>query len=531
MFPLLISPFPRAAGAAWFSVLLALLLANSSNGAIPASTTTTNNGGGMRRLRRASAVQIPDLTPPAATATAGNNNIITQHKFVINDATGFAQIEDELEEFFFDEVFRRLDASLSYPMMSMSYDFGGGGHHRGESSSGDGDHSASGGSSSTGGNDSSSSSSGSEGNNMAGSGSGSNSMTGSDGADNAAGGGGGDGTAGGGGGGDNVTGNEGDSSAGDSTASGGGDNMAGNGGGDDMAGSGTDGMAGGSGGDNNMVTGGGSSASPVEQKCGMSSESRSEALMSIVSTVSDPSLLSNPDSSRYQAMKWLENDDGAMLCPGNPQRVIQRYIAAMIYFQFNGAGWNNCRADGTSSCFQEDSTSVPAIPFLDASNECLWFGLSCANTPKEVLPSQRDLLAPDEYSPIVTVDISDNDLQGDLFEELFGLTELQELTLDGNKGITGSIPEAIGQLTQLIAVDIDDNSLTGGLPSSLFTLTTLEAIDLNNNALTGTISNDIGNLKDLVVVQLDNNNFRGMMPTNGLLELERLGEFFFCCRS
>jgi hypothetical protein len=280
----------------------------------------------------------------------------------------------------------------------------------------------------------------------------------------------------------------------------------------------------------------GDDGSAVFQKCGVSESARSIAFMTVLSTVSQSDALMDTASSRYQAMNWLVNEDAATICPGNDARVIQRYIAALIYFQLGGDSWSNCRADG-GSCFQEDSTSVPAIPFLSESSECIWFGLTCANTPREVTPDQSDIIAVEDYSPIVSVDISDNSLSGDLFTELFVLTELQELTLDGNKGITGRIPEEIGQLTNLIALDIDDNvcfvllakfnvhywhcrpssnphfsftqSLTGTLPQNLYSLTTLEAIDLNENQLSGTISNDIGNLPRLVVVQLDSNNLTG----------------------
>lgn len=316
----------------------------------------------------------------------------------------------------------------------------------------------------------------------------------------------GSGVSGGGGSSSNGGSSSGGSSGGDSGGSGGESN-----GGD---GGGSGGESGGDGGDD---------GSDVFKKCGISEQRRSDMLLDTLSGVSSQFALEDMSTAQYNARYWLDKDDKAMICPGNDSRVVQRYIAGLIYFQFGGDNWLNCRAQG-GSCFQEDSTSVPAIPFLDESHECLWFGLSCTNVPREVLPSQRDIVSVDDFQPIMSVDISDNSLSGDMFVELFLLTKLQELTLDGNKAISGSIPEEIGQLTDLIAVDIDDNSLTGTLPSSLYTLTSLEAIDLNSNSLTGTISNEIGNLRNLVVVQLDNNDFTGPMPTDGLFELQALGK-------
>ena len=321
------------------------------------------------------------------------------------------------------------------------------------------------------------------------------------------------------------------SSSGGSSSGGGGSSSSGGG---SSGGGGGDGGSNSGGGSSNNNNGGGESTgggnngngddgSDAFKKCGISEQRRSDMLLETLSGVSSNSALGEMSTPQYNARNWLDKDDAAMLCPGNDERIIQRYIAGLIYFQFNGDSWDNCRAN-SGSCFQEDSTSVPSIPFLDASHECLWFGLSCTNVPREVVPSQRAILSVDDFQPIMSVDISDNSLSGSLFVELFELTKLQELTLDGNKGISGTIPEEIGQLTDLIAVDIDDNALIGTLPSSLYKLTSLEAIDLNSNQLSGTISNDIGQLENLVVVQLDNNDFTGPMPSDGLFRLEALGK-------
>lgn len=268
---------------------------------------------------------------------------------------------------------------------------------------------------------------------------------------------------------------------------------------------------------------GGDDGSQVFQKCGMPAASRSSALLEILSSVSDRSKLEDMSTPHYSAMRWLDQEDGAVLCPDIAERVMQRYKAGLIYFQFGGNSWTNCRAQ-EGFCFQEKSTTVPAIRFLDSSHECLWFGLGCVGVPQDVLPTERDLLSIDEVKLIDTVDLNDNNLSGELFDELFSFTQLRELTLDGNKKITGTIPEAVGQLSLLQSIDIDDNDLVGTLPQALYSLLDLQAIDLNSNRLSGTISNDIGNLKKLVVVQLDNNNFGGVMPADGLLQLEQLGK-------
>lgn len=396
---------------------------------------------GLRRLRK-TALRVPDLNPLDTT------KLKTQENNVERDA-GFELVQDELEEVFFNEVFR-LDLSLSFSLGPSRPD----GRVGGGSTGGGGGSSAGG----------------------------------------------------------TPTGEV------SSTPTGGGigrEINVGNSVGDVEDGSSVEP-------DGSSVEPGDGSA--VYTKCGITKAARSERILDILSEISNRNMLTDMSTARYNARYWLDEEDKAMICPDNKERVKQRYTAALLYFQFGGDNWDNCRANG-GTCFQEDSTNVPAIPFLDQSNECNWFGLGCYDEiPQVVSRSQNQFLAVDDYVPITSVDISDNSLSGEMFPELFGLTALQELTLDGNKNIRGSIPEEIGALTNLLALDIDDNALTGTLPSVLYTLTSLEAIDLNSNSLSGTISDDIGNLPNLVVVQFDNNEFSGPMPTDGLIGLEKLGK-------
>jgi hypothetical protein len=77
------------------------------------------------------------------------------------------------------------------------------------------------------------------------------------------------------------------------------------------------------------------------------------------------------------------------------------------------------------------------------------------------------------------IDLSTNNLQGPLFEELFGFMELEGLYMDGNLKISGSIPEAAGRLTKLLDLDLDDNTLAGVLPNALYRIKSLRAINLN----------------------------------------------------
>eukprot|EP00980_Cylindrotheca_fusiformis_P024647 scaffold12194_cov129-Cylindrotheca_fusiformis.AAC.11 len=54
-------------------------------------------------------------------------------------------------------------------------------------------------------------------------------------------------------------------------------------------------------------------------------------------------------------------------------------------------------------------------------------------------------------------------------------------------GLTGPIPSEIGNLANLIFLDLDYNDLTGTLPTEIYLLTGLTQFDINNNRFSGNI--------------------------------------------
>jgi len=77
--------------------------------------------------------------------------------------------------------------------------------------------------------------------------------------------------------------------------------------------------------------------------------------------------------------------------------------------------------------------------------------------------------------------------------------------------LTSTIPTEIGQLQNLIFIDLDFNELTGTLTSELLSLSSLTQLDLNNNKLSGSI-NGIGVFPDMEFLQLHKNQFTGTVP-------------------
>ena len=79
-----------------------------------------------------------------------------------------------------------------------------------------------------------------------------------------------------------------------------------------------------------------------------------------------------------------------------------------------------------------------------------------------------------------------------------------------NEGLTGSIPDTIGQLINLQALYLYGNQLTGSIPD-LSGLTSLQYLYLNDNQLTGSIP-DLSGLESLVELALYNNQLTGYIP-------------------
>ena len=95
----------------------------------------------------------------------------------------------------------------------------------------------------------------------------------------------------------------------------------------------------------------------------------------------------------------------------------------------------------------------------------------------------------------------------------------------GFNGLTGTIPDALGDLTNLEMLDLEVNGLTGTIPDALGDLANLKILDLTSNRLTGTIPDALGDLASLQQLWLYRNDFVGPIPDalGNLVNLEILG--------
>ena len=124
-----------------------------------------------------------------------------------------------------------------------------------------------------------------------------------------------------------------------------------------------------------------------------------------------------------------------------------------------------------------------------------WDGVTVGGTPPRV----------------VGLSVNSRGLDGTIPAELGDLTGLRRLDLFENR-LTGPIPAELGKLADLQSLDLSDNRLTGQIPSQLGVLGELRSLFLQRNDLVGVIPSALGFLDDLAEADLSGNNLLGCAP-------------------
>ena len=193
--------------------------------------------------------------------------------------------------------------------------------------------------------------------------------------------------------------------------------------------------------------------------------------------------LSDPNSYASAALNWLLKDPNVLTYKSN--RWLQRFAMATLYF-----------------AMQKYDDKTKENEWLSYEHhECDFAGVT-----------DCDLVGIKKDQVIAGIDLSQNNLQGQIPPDIAVLSSLRELNLSHND-LTGSIPSVIGYLTNLTSMDLSWNHLVKYIPSSIGQLTHLETIRLNDNRLHSHIPNQVGYLRQLQSLYLhDNEMITGRLP-------------------
>ncbi|KAG8069783.1 hypothetical protein GUJ93_ZPchr0006g44777 [Zizania palustris] len=168
-------------------------------------------------------------------------------------------------------------------------------------------------------------------------------------------------------------------------------------------------------------------------------------------------------------------------------------------------------ASPTSSCTEQERSSLLkflselsqdgglAMSWQDATDCCKWEGINCS-----------------EDRTVTDISLASRSLQGHISPSLGNLTELLRLNLSHNM-LSGALPQELVSSSSIITIDVSFNRLKGDLnelPSST-AARPLQVLNISSNLFTGEFpSSTWVAMKNLVALNASNNSFTGRIPTN-----------------
>uniref|UniRef100_A0A0E0NBJ2 Receptor kinase-like protein Xa21 n=1 Tax=Oryza rufipogon TaxID=4529 RepID=A0A0E0NBJ2_ORYRU len=156
-----------------------------------------------------------------------------------------------------------------------------------------------------------------------------------------------------------------------------------------------------------------------------------------------------------------------------------------------------------------------------SQNFCNWQGVSCNNTQTQLRVMALNVSSKGlggsippcigNLSSIASLDLSSNAFLGKIPSELGRLGQISYLNLSINS-LEGRIPDELSSCSNLQVLGLWNNSLQGEIPPSLTQCTHLQQVILYNNKLEGRIPTGFGTLRELKTLDLSNNALTGDIP-------------------
>lgn len=200
----------------------------------------------------------------------------------------------------------------------------------------------------------------------------------------------------------------------------------------------------------------------------------------------------NRSALKEAAVDWMIRNDPLQLnLTESPQdffHLRQRYALAVLWFHttiestwFNQSGW------------------------LSDSHECNWYGIECIE-----IDHGNDIGI---QNTVIGLNMSENNMNGIIPADLAFLSNLRLWKFDFN-AISGTIPDSLGQCTNLERVELEFNyELTGSLPDSIGNWTSLTYFDISYSNFTGPFPSSLGNWWNIEYFDASSNRFYSTLPS------------------
>jgi hypothetical protein len=161
---------------------------------------------------------------------------------------------------------------------------------------------------------------------------------------------------------------------------------------------------------------------------------------------------------QHKAWKWIATADPIRMDPTH-NFMLQRYALATLFFATSEVKSLEAGQEITHSVWVEETN------WMQGTGYCNWYGVECATQDGE------------DNADVVAINITANNMRGELPEQLNLLSRLDVLDLSNNK-IEGELPTELGLMTTLRDLLLTKNKFSGSIPKEVGQMQTLRNLDL-----------------------------------------------------